>query len=103
MMMESNIDSLYQRDKQPNIHMYCFIHLDISDSLHKASIKSISFEDLDVLRSNLSIFFDKNNTDLLIDMFIKEGYDKDTESKYVLFAVSNNRYIEYCTWVKDNY
>ena len=102
MMMESDIDSLYEQHKQPNIHMYCFIHLDISDSVHKVSIKSISFENLDVLRSKLLIFFDPNNTDLLIDIFIKEGYDKDTECKYVLFAVSNNRYIEYCTWVKDN-
>ena len=45
------------------------------------------------------MFFDKNNTDLLIDIY-KEGYDK--ESKYVLFTVTNNRYIEFCSWIKDN-
>lgn len=96
--LESDIDTLYQH-KQPNVHMYCFIHLDISDSLHKVSIQSITFENLDMLRTKLLTFFDKNNTDSLIDIY-KEGYDK--ESKYVLFTVTNNRYIEFCSWIKDN-
>ncbi len=98
--LESDIDTLYEY-KQPNIHMYCFIHLDISDySLHKVCIQSIVFENLDMLRTKLLMFFDKNNTQFLIDIYIKEGYTK--ESKYVLFAVTNNRYIEFCSWIKDN-
>lgn len=36
--MESDIDTMYL-EKDPNVNMYCFIHLDISNSLHKLSFQ----------------------------------------------------------------
>ena len=102
-MFDSDINSLYERDKQPGVHMYCFIHVDISGSLHKASIQSVSFETLDVLRMELLKFFDTNNANILVDLFIQEDYHKDTESQYVLCAISNNNYNEGCTWIKADF
>lgn len=98
MSMESDIDRLYQ-DKQPNMNMYCFIHLDISNSLHKVSLQSIIFKDIEELKTKLLRFFDQNNTNFLIDSYMEEKY---TESKYVLFTISNQGYIEFCSWIKSN-
>jgi hypothetical protein len=97
--MESDIDTMYL-EKEVNMNMYCFIHLDISNSLHQLSLQKVIFETIDELRIKLLTFYDNNNTNLLIERYIKEGYN--VESKYVLFVISNNRYIEFCSWIKAN-
>lgn len=99
-MVEPDIMINYKNHKQPNVYM--FFHIGVELTKENMEMGTVCFETMGVLRAKLSKTYDSNSTETLVTQFIEEGYDQDPKGVYVLYCVTNNGYIQYCTWMKLN-